>query len=387
MSREQTTIFWLFVILLVSPSYVLIAQNGVYDVRFEIGQSSDCDINEAYFDIEIKAADANSTFRLADQNYRFSFNREVLANPRVVKELDISGNITEGVNAPSIYSPHLLLGSIDTVVSYGFELVGGIGYEVGTDWVTVGRMGFDILDPNGCVDLKWHNRSVFPYTFVSEKFDERYYIMNEGSFFDLQGCIPELCKPLPIELSTFKGMADNCKIQLTWQTVTESNSSHFIIQESTNSLTFSDLDRVEAAGFSQLPLDYLYVDERVGVYNYYRLKAVDLDGSYEYSDVIKVDSDCYSPDVINGVTSVYPNPIKTGHSLKVQVYTNRIQPLAGLVLMDVLGSVSYKKRLGLDEGANTISCIIPQELSPGIYLLQINGDNWFATPQKLVITK
>lgn len=386
MSREQIKTFGLF-ILFVLQICVLTAQNGVYDVRFQIGQSSDCAINEAYFDIEIKATDANSTFRLADQNYRFSFNREVLANPRVVEELDISGNITEGVHAPSIYSSHVLLGSVDTIVSYGFELVGGVGYEIGTEWVSVGRLGFDILDTTSCVDLKWHSRNLFPYTFISEKFEERYYIMREGEFSDLQGCIPELCKPLPIELSSFEGVADDCEIQLTWQTFTETNSNYFIIQESTNGLIFSDLDRVGAAGFSQLPLDYLYIDERVGVYNYYRLKAVDLDGSYEYSDVIKVDSDCYSPDIVNGVTSVYPNPIKTGQSLRIQVYTDRVEAFAGLVLMDVLGSVLYKKQLGLDEGANTISYIIPQELSPGIYLLQIKGDNWLTTPQKLVITK
>jgi len=69
-----------------------------------------------------------------EQNYRFSFNRAALANPRIVEELTISGFIG-GADLPqmrtlgfTLFSPHNLTGSLDTVMSYNVELAGGDGY-------------------------------------------------------------------------------------------------------------------------------------------------------------------------------------------------------------------------------------------------------------------
>jgi len=70
---------------------------------------------------------------MSEQNYRFSFTRDELSNPRISKELTISGFVpggpgTNGTNGFTLYSPHNLVGSLDTVVSYNVELAGGDGY-------------------------------------------------------------------------------------------------------------------------------------------------------------------------------------------------------------------------------------------------------------------
>lgn len=365
-----------------------IAQTGKYDIQFAVGKSADCDLGEAYFDIEIKAADANSTFRISDQNYRFSFNRKALANPRIVEEFEIAGIIDEGSNAFSFYSEHSLNGSIDTVVSYGFELGAGVGYFIGEeDWTPVGRVGFDIIDTTACVELKWHDSGTFPSTFIGEVINSTdLYVARENSFTNYAGCISDLCKPLPIELASFTGEEKNCRIDLIWQTQTETNSSHFIVQESSDGLSFSDLERIEAAGFSNVLLNYNFTDETTGIYNYYRLKQVDIDGSYEYSKIIRVESDCYEPGIINGITDLYPNPTSNERAVRVHVYTDNIQISAELVLQDISGKIMYKKNIALDDGANTVS-FIPENLPAGLYLLQIRSDDWFSQPQKLVITE
>ncbi len=364
-----------------------IAQTGKYDIQFTIGKSADCLLGEAYFDIEIKAADANSTFRISDQNYRFSFNRKALANPRIIEEFEIGGIIDEGPNAFSLYSEHSLNGSVDTVVSYGFELSGGVGYFIGEeDWIPVGRVGFDIMDTTACVELKWHDSNTFPSTFIGEIINSDLYVARENSFTNFEGCISDICQPLPIELTSFTGEEKDCRIDLVWQTQTETNSSHFIVQESSDGLSFSDLERVEAAGFSAVLLTYNFTDEISGVYNYYRLKQVDLDGSYEYSKMIRVASDCYEPDIINGITDLYPNPTTNGRAVRVHVYTDNIQRSAELVLRAISGRIIYEKNIALDGGANTVS-FIPENLPAGMYLLQIKSDDWFSKPQKLVLTE
>jgi len=324
-----------------------IAQTGKYDIQFAIGTSADCDLGEAYFDIEIKAADANSTFRISDQNYRFSFNRKALANPRIVEEFEVSGIIDEGPNAFSLYSDHSLNGSIDTVVSYGFELGAGVGYFIGEeDWTPVGRIGFDIVDTTACVELTWHDSGTFPSTFIGEIINgSDLYVARENSFTNYVGCISDLCQPLPIELTSFTGEEKDCKIDLTWQTLTETNSSHFIVQESNDGMSFSDAERIEAAGFSGVLLTYNFTDETTGVYNYYRLKQVDLDGSYEYSKIIRIESDCYEPGIINGITDLYPNPASNERAVRVHVYTDNIQTSAELVLQDISGRIMYKKNI------------------------------------------
>jgi len=76
----------------------LIAQTGQYDVRFFQEPSFECDSNVVYFDIHIKASNAGTTFRLSEQNYRFSYDDLALANPRIYQELDISGVVNDGID-------------------------------------------------------------------------------------------------------------------------------------------------------------------------------------------------------------------------------------------------------------------------------------------------
>jgi len=126
-------------LLLMLLSTQSIAQTGVYDVRFLIN-SIDCDNSKLFFDIQIRADAPGTEFYMAEQNYRFFFNRG-LENISLVQELDISGFIPGG-NGPqgfSLYSTHNLGGSIDTVASYNIELSGGDGFFIEPiDYVSVG---------------------------------------------------------------------------------------------------------------------------------------------------------------------------------------------------------------------------------------------------------
>lgn len=107
---------------------------------------------------------------------------------------------------------------------------------------------------------------------------------------------------LPIELMNFVWDRREDYTELTWITATEKNSSHFEVERSINGEDFGFMASVPAEGYSQSPKYYSYRDyENVQKTAYYRLKMVDQDGTFSYSD-IKYVHQTLSDDVL------YPNP-------------------------------------------------------------------------------
>ncbi len=112
---------------------------------------------------------------------------------------------------------------------------------------------------------------------------------------------------LPIELAEFTVKSDDNKTaQLAWTSLTENNSSHYEIERRTDNEDFAYVGAVAAAGESLEEINYTYEDDisKVsGNYVYYRLKMVDKDGSYEYSEVRSL-----KLETIDTGISIAPNP-------------------------------------------------------------------------------
>ena len=127
---------------------------------------------------------------------------------------------------------------------------------------------------------------------------------------------------LPITLSSFSATAINKTIQTNWFTATELNTSHFIVQHSTNGSTFTDLGSVKAIGIGANKYAYTDVSPVVGT-NYYRLKSVDKDGAVTYSKIVTA---AFTTN--NSALTTFPNPtrgnvtIKGNHIVLVQVVDN-----------------------------------------------------------------
>ncbi|MET0463290.1 MAG: CARDB domain-containing protein [Chitinophagaceae bacterium] len=132
---------------------------------------------------------------------------------------------------------------------------------------------------------------------------------------------------LPVELLAFDAVLQGDKTLLKWKTSDEVNSSHFQIQHSINGREFKDVGRISTNNTVGI-FNYQFVhnEPKTGT-NYYRLKMVDIDGSFTYSPVKEV--------VMNGLIAlqVYPNPAK-------QMITIRgLQVNGTLQLMSVDGKV------------------------------------------------
>jgi hypothetical protein len=109
--------------------------------------------------------------------------------------------------------------------------------------------------------------------------------------------------PLPVSLLDFKATAQQDQVELNWLTASESNSSHFEIERSIDNENYLTLGNTLAAGNSTIVTSYRFVDpDPFTGTTYYRLKMVDLDGSFEYSPVRAV----YYLNEKN--LSVFPNP-------------------------------------------------------------------------------
>ena len=95
---------------------------------------------------------------------------------------------------------------------------------------------------------------------------------------------------LPVELISFEGMVEGNRIWLKWRISSELNLSGFEIQKSLNGLDWESIDFIESTGDSETVKDYggLDVNPAIGK-NYYRLKQIDLDGDFQYSDTIQID--------------------------------------------------------------------------------------------------
>ena len=120
---------------------------------------------------------------------------------------------------------------------------------------------------------------------------------------DIEICVTAL---LPVDLSYFEGKLENATSLLNWQTQTEENNDYFEVQYSTNGREFSTLDKVAGNGTTTDVQNYNYTHKSVTSHdNYYRLKQVDFDGDFEYSDIIYLQNDTRDTPV-----AIYPNPTR-----------------------------------------------------------------------------
>ena len=126
------------------------------------------------------------------------------------------------------------------------------------------------------------------------------------------------CTPLPVSLSSFTGKADIKSNLLEWTTLTEINNDYFIIESSTDGISFNEIGSVKGKGNSNVSVDYTFIHGNIenSTY-YYRLIQVDLNGEIILSDIIKING----TEKIN--LDVYPNPSKG----EINIEANNLQKI------------------------------------------------------------
>jgi hypothetical protein len=153
-----------------------------------------------------------------------------------------------------------------------------------------------------------------------------------GTYFYFQP--PNSNFGLPVELSSFNGNLINNQVKLSWKTATESNSLGYDIERSALNTNWENIGFVPSHGTTTTEQDYTFVDKNLPVASElcYRLKMTDMDGSYEYSQVLKIPIGVLprSPEL----QAVYPNPT-TGDA--VVHFSLPRDAIVSIALYDILG--------------------------------------------------
>jgi hypothetical protein len=154
---------------------------------------------------------------------------------------------------------------------------------------------------------------------------------------------------------TFSGKLVNKSAELEWRTAQEQNSKHFDVLRSTDGNRFAYIGRVQAAGNSATANNYLFTDrDPSGGMNFYKLKAVDKDGSFTYSNTIAIKNDSR--------TAALSFLSATLHSVRISAYSTGNE-MATANLLSVDGKVLATQKLLLKSGLNVFE--IPNRISKG----------------------
>ncbi len=169
--------------------------------------------------------------------------------------------------------------------------------------------------------------------------------------------------PLPLELSDFRSNKAKDKVLLTWKTQTEVNFSHFILERSTNGTTFYDLAKMDGAKRPE-GSKYHYTDHApdATTTNYYRLKMVDVDGSFEYSTILSE-----SFEASDALLAVYPS-VSSGNS--IEAVFKEVSESAQLKIFNVDGKLMRVYNLPEGSIAQTIHVA---DFAEGVYFLVLHG--------------
>lgn len=165
---------------------------------------------------------------------------------------------------------------------------------------------------------------------------------------------------LPVELSSFTAECEESYSVIRWTTQSEHNSSHFIIEKSTDGTHWQYLDQVMAAGNSTNVLHYEVEDRSAFGLSYYRLVQTDKDGAYEIFG--PVSSDCESTQIV-----VTPNPNKG--NFVVRFGDTHVDPNE-MIITNNFGKTVWRFD-GQTTSGGTIE--IKNELTPGVYYLTVGN--------------
>ncbi len=202
---------------------------------------------------------------------------------------------------------------------------------------------------------------------------------------------------VPVELISFTASREEQDILLHWSTATELNNQGFEIQRSNDNKTFNRIGFIEGKGTTTETQEYSFRDNTLtaeGKY-FYRLKQIDHDGTYNYSEMIEIDYN-YLPTNFS-LFQNYPNPFNPSTKIKFTVPAGMQRTVSvQLKVYDVLGNevatlLNEEKPAGIYEiefsaiGGST-SGGNAYTITSGIYFYKLTAGN-FAETKKMILIK
>ena len=170
--------------------------------------------------------------------------------------------------------------------------------------------------------------------------------------------------PLPVELLYFKGAVVGADNQLDWATATEKNSAFFAVERSTNGQTFSEVARVNASNNTTTEVKYNTTDKAAPSKAYYRLRMVDRDGQFKFSNTVYLE---HKRGAL-AINNVYPIPTESGVTVEYEAeQTGKVT----FAVYDAIGRLVFVDSFDAFKGAQTYQLDLTA-YPTGVYLLQLD---------------
>ena len=189
----------------------------------------------------------------------------------------------------------------------------------------------------------------------------------DGAWEITPDATPGDCPPvsLAITLTNFDATSIDGAVMLEWSTENETNNDFFSIEHSVDGRDFTELNTIVGAGTSAEKLNYEYKHaDAVSGINYYRLKQVDFDGRYSYTDVKSVD--------VKSTNTISVLPTLVSNEMKVRLSEN-LKDDAQINIYDITGQLVVETLMNRDN--NNLDLNV-SSLNSGTYflILNIGGD-------------
>jgi hypothetical protein len=174
-----------------------------------------------------------------------------------------------------------------------------------------------------------------------------------------------LSSVLPVKLIEFSAKNNAEKVNVKWVTTGEINSSHYLVEKSSDGREFSTVGRINSNNRADIQSTYGFTDMVPfnGV-QYYRLAMVDVDGSVAYSKVVTVN--------IKNARAFAIGNVKLSASasnIKINVSTSTAQ-LFSFAVTDVSGRIIINRNVQLEAGNNNVVTNIPA-INKGVYYVRM----------------
>ncbi len=232
-----------------------------------------------------------------------------------------------------------------------------ISHYTGSEWENLGQSAIASNDP-GWIRVTGVS-SFSPFSFGS----------TDGS------------NPLPVELVTFTATEKGNNVMLDWQTASELNNDFFEIQRSEDGEAWDVIGQVAGNGTINEVVNYSYVDIRplYGT-SYYRLRQVDFDGRFEYSNIESVN---FTLDKDQIEVSIYPNPT-SDDNINIRLLTPNRRNKVKLKMVDISGKLYLDQTVEAEKFSQDIKVIPDRALNSGIYILEVTQDQ-MTSKHKIII--
>lgn len=162
---------------------------------------------------------------------------------------------------------------------------------------------------------------------------------------------------LPITLVSFAATQKNCnEVNINWKTATELNNKVFKIEKSFDGINFIEVGSVQSTGNSTNLKNYnfSYSNFEIGIL-YFRLKQIDINGTFTYSTISKIKMNCSES------ISIQPNPNKG----KIKIVSNNIENFK----IQLFNSKGQLLKTWEKQQSNELDI---SEFPAGLYLLKLN---------------